>query len=234
MTQKRSCHPALTAWFHEYVNEIAGKPLDEPLTFGDLNTHGIQLRMISTCLTHRRPCGLPFDSAQFYFKRSDLAEYFPEPVIQWMEKHQRPPEKGTTEVDETGFCRLPQANDMPVLVAAHMSLSFPFFFRAVPLYAVDFSLARPEPSGAPHRDNWRTPEPCWFLDGGICSNSRFVCLMHRCPDGLHSESTCRGFAKTVPRALSGCRHATRKGSVNSFIVFPIKTALAQFSNTPRQ
>lgn len=170
MTQNRSGHPALTAWFHEYINDLAGKPLHEPLTFGDLNTHGIQLRMISTCLTHRRPYGLPFDSAQFYFKRSDLEEYFPKPVIQWMEKHQRPPEKGTTEVDETGFCRLPQASEMPVLVAARMSLSFPVLFRAVPLYAVDFSLAQPETSGAPQQDKWRTPERCWFLDGGICSN----------------------------------------------------------------
>lgn len=179
MTQKGFSQPALTAWFHEFLNDLAEKPLEEPLTFGDLNSHGIQLRMISTCLTHRRPYGLPIDSRQFYFKRSDLEEYFPDAVIQWMEKHQAPPEKDSSEIDETGFCRLPGPSDMPVLVAARMSLSFPVLFRAVPLYAVDFSLARmerpdpsvePKPGGALQPDERRTPERCWFLDGGICSN----------------------------------------------------------------
>ena len=30
--------------------------------------------------------------------------------------------------------------NLPVVVAARMSLSFPFLFRAVPLYTVDFTL----------------------------------------------------------------------------------------------
>ena len=68
---------------------------------------------------------------------------------------------------------------MPVIVAARMSLSFPFLFRAVPLYTVDFTLrqvkedepqVRPEPGGALNRGERRKPERCWFLDGGICSN----------------------------------------------------------------
>lgn len=179
MTPKGARHPALTEWFHGFLNEIAGKPRDQPLTFGDLNRHQIQLRMISTCLTHRRPYGLPIDSQQFYFKRTDLAEYFPEPVVKWMVDHPGLCEKGASEVDETGFCPFPHPSDMPVLVAARMSLSFPVLFRAVPLYAVDFSLARlhkPDPSlkpgsgGALQPGQKRKPERCWFLDGGICSN----------------------------------------------------------------
>jgi predicted acylesterase/phospholipase RssA len=179
LTPKGSAHPALTDWFHGFLNDIAGKPLDQPLTFGDLNSKGIQLRMISTCLTHRRPYGLPIDSQQFYFKRKDLEEYFPEPVIKWMEMHPSPRGREPLNVDEAGFCRLPHPSEMPVLVAARMSLSFPFLFRAVPLYAVDFSLARlekpdpslkQEPGGAPQPDQKRKPEKCWFLDGGICSN----------------------------------------------------------------
>jgi predicted acylesterase/phospholipase RssA len=179
MTERGSRRPALTAWFHEFVNDLAGKPVDQPLTFGDLNTQGIQLRMISTCLTHRRPYGLPIDSDQFYFRRKDLEEYFPEPVIKWMESHPAPRENDLSDVDEAGFCRLPKPSDMPVLVAARMSLSFPVLFRAVPLYAVDFSLARrekadsslkPEPGAALQPNEKRVPELCWFLDGGICSN----------------------------------------------------------------
>jgi predicted acylesterase/phospholipase RssA len=179
MTPDGSQHPALTDWFHSFLNDIAGKPLDQPLTFGDLNRHGIQLRMISTCLTHRRPYGLPIDSQQFYFKRKDFEDYFPETVIKWMENHPGPRDRDMSEVDESAFCRLPHPSEMPVLVAARMSLSFPVLFRAVPLYAVDFSLAqlekpdpslKPEPGVALQAGEKRKPERCWFLDGGICSN----------------------------------------------------------------
>jgi len=135
--------------------------------------------MISTCLTHRRPYGLPIDSQQFYFKRKELEEYFPEPVIRWMESHPGPRDRDTSDVDETGYCRLPHPSEMPVLVAARMSMSFPVLFRAVPLYAVDFSLAhlakrdpslKPGSGEALQPDEKRKPERCWFLDGGICSN----------------------------------------------------------------
>jgi hypothetical protein len=96
-----------------------------------------------------------------------------------MEDHPGPSDTNSSQVDETGFCRLPHPSDLPVLVAARMSLSFPFLFRAVPLYAVDFSLARlekpapplqAEPGGALQPNEKREPERCWFLDGGLCSN----------------------------------------------------------------
>jgi hypothetical protein len=57
---------------------------------------------------------------------------------------------------------MPAAADLPVVVAARMSLSFPILFSAVPLYAVDFT--------TPERSGGREPEPCWFSDGGITSN----------------------------------------------------------------
>jgi hypothetical protein len=53
--------------------------------------------------------------------------------------------------------------NLPVVVGARMSLSFPVLISAVPLYAIDFSLK--ENSGDDPR-----PERCWFSDGGICSN----------------------------------------------------------------
>ena len=131
MTQKGSREPALSDWFSRFINDLAGKPLDQPLTFGDLNSKGIQLRMISTCLTHRRPYGLPIDSQQFYFKREDFEEYFPEPIIKWMETHPCPRDKDPVGVDEAGFCRLPQPSEMPVVVAARMSLSSPCINRLI-------------------------------------------------------------------------------------------------------
>jgi len=170
--------PALADWFHGFLNDLAGKPPEKPLTFGDLHDRGIQLRMISTNVTHGRPYGLPLDTANFYFKPKELAEYFPDAVIQWMMDHPgHASEKD--DVDSNGFSRLPDAADLPVVVAARMSLSFPFLFRAVPLYTVDFTLLEldepdptlvKEPGGALQPGEPRVPERCWFLDGGICSN----------------------------------------------------------------
>ena len=170
--------PALTDWLHGFLNELAGKPLDKPLTFGDLHDQGIQLRMLSTNITHGRPYGLPLDTANFYFRPEELAEYFPETVIRWMKDHPGHSSK-KDNVNTAGFLRLPDAADLPVVVAARMSLSFPFLFRAVPLYTVDFTLLErntpdpspvEEPGGALQPGEPRLPERCWFLDGGICSN----------------------------------------------------------------
>jgi predicted acylesterase/phospholipase RssA len=65
--------------------------------------------------------------------------------------------------DLSGLCRLPGPEHLPVVVAARMSLSFPFLFRAVPLHSVDYSLNLKAGEGF-------KPERTWFLDGGICSN----------------------------------------------------------------
>ncbi|MBV9397497.1 MAG: patatin-like phospholipase family protein [Bryobacterales bacterium] len=172
--------PALTPWFHTFLSDVSGKPLNEPLTFGDLRDRDIQLRMISTCLTHGRAYGLPIDTKDFYFKEDEFRQYFPDDVVNWMVAHPGPPpSREEKSVDVSGFCRLPGPSDLPVVVAARMSLSFPFLFRAVPLYAVDFTLrqvkkgepaVKPEPGGALNVGQLRRPERCWFLDGGICSN----------------------------------------------------------------
>src|SRR5262249_18196929 len=46
---------SLVAWLNERLNTMAGLPANHPLTFGDLKDAGIELRMISTCLTFGRP-----------------------------------------------------------------------------------------------------------------------------------------------------------------------------------
>ena len=56
--------------------------------------------------------------------------------------------------------------DLPVVVAARMSLSFPILFAAVPLWAVDFSRT----INARRTGERPTAERCWFSDGGISSN----------------------------------------------------------------
>jgi hypothetical protein len=83
---------------------------------------------------------------------------------------------------------LPEPEDLPVVVAARMSLSYPVLLSAVPLYMVDrLPRTRAEAErleqeeaaavdsieGPEEQKSWR-PEPrlerCWFSDGGICSN----------------------------------------------------------------
>ncbi len=181
MPHSANGHPALTQWFHGFLSQLSGKPPEQPLTFGDLQEKEIQLRMISTCLTHRRPYGLPIDTKNFYFREDEFRQYFPAAVVDWMVSHPAPEAnpRDDSQAATPGYCRLPQPSDMPVLVAARMSLSFPFLFRAVPLYAIDYTLRRlkeneppvpPASGGALNFGEPRIPERCWFLDGGICSN----------------------------------------------------------------
>ncbi|HUU25864.1 MAG TPA: hypothetical protein VMW68_09915 [Methyloceanibacter sp.] len=67
------------------------------------------------------------------------------------------------DVDTVGFLPLPAPEDLPILLGARMSLSFPFLLSAVPLYAVNFE--------APKSKAGKFPlEKCWFSDGGLTSN----------------------------------------------------------------
>ena len=136
---QRLVRPLLSVWFDSLLSDISGKPADQPLTFGDLQRSEVQLRMMSTCATHGRPYHLPIDTSDFYFKESEFLEYFPKPVVAWMMRHPGPSSavREDDPIDTSGFCSLPRPADMPVLVAARMSLSFPVLFRAVPLYKID-------------------------------------------------------------------------------------------------
>jgi hypothetical protein len=168
---------ALVPWLDAYYAALAGAgsgPDDPPLTFGDL--HGakppIRLEMMTTCLTLGRPFLLPFRSdgdvregRLFYFRSEELSRLFPERIVRWMEEHPRPPEGEESEERRAEFAKqglrpLPAAEDLPVIFAVRMSLSFPILLAAVPLWAVDYS----------RDEEKRKPERCWFSDGGICSN----------------------------------------------------------------
>lgn len=153
---------ALTPWLTNLLNDYAGQPAAEPLTFGHLwgsrepgAEKQINLEMMTTSLTHGRPYRLPFDERVFYFREDEFRRFFPKEVVDWMVKH---PRESNSNFD--GFLPLPESVDLPVIVATRMSLSFPILFCAIPLYAVDRSRPRTE----------QKPEVCWFSDGGMCSN----------------------------------------------------------------
>lgn len=179
--------PGLVEWLDKGIQLAAGLGREEaPLTFRDLwsapsspgaprvavgdgderRLRSINLEMITTNVTHGRPYRLPLqdETDRVYFRRDDMERFFPDRVVAAMVKAARPyapasefdpPASGSTE----GLLELPRG-DLPILVAARLSLSFPLLFSAVPLWAVDHEMPRED----------RVLKRCWFSDGGLCSN----------------------------------------------------------------
>lgn len=168
MTEEpKSSSPALVPWLSKYLDELAGKKIGEPLTFGDLEAREIHLETITTDLTNGRPYSMPFgEHIHFYFDGKQLRRFFPENVVKWMEDH--PGKRSTRDQDgqvfSQGLSVLPDTKDLPVILAVRMSLSFPFLFCPVPLYGVDFGYG-PKTANGQH-----IAEPCFFVDGGITDN----------------------------------------------------------------
>jgi predicted acylesterase/phospholipase RssA len=181
--------PALTDWLHTFLQDVAGKPEAQPLTFGDLdgvvldktsNIRGIKLEMMTTALTMGRPFSLPFATEQFYFKPEELRRYFPRSVVDWMVAHpgsrSRPNHARDAAMHEFGYAPLPTNATLPVIVAVRMSLSFPFLLSAIPLYRYAWEASDAESSdGTAASDvSQRYVEAnvrrVLFSDGGICSN----------------------------------------------------------------
>jgi predicted acylesterase/phospholipase RssA len=172
--------PPLVNWLYSLLNEIAGLPSGEPLTFRHLheapvcndvtgNERAINLEVMTTNLTHGRPHRLPFpaeEAATFYFAPDEWREFFPGEVIDYLVRLPQDGMPNVVTAEGLELYRVPEA-DLPVIVAVRMSLSFPGLFSAVPLWAVDFTRTQNQhlADGAP-----RTAERCWFSDGGLTSN----------------------------------------------------------------
>ena len=179
--------PGLTQWLHEGIQLSAGlKKKDRPLTFRDLwnspafpgaarqhcgpldpaSRRSINLQTITTNLSHERPYRLPLEdrSSWLYFKPGELKDFFPPDVLDALTRCARPyhPLSDSDPPPErvpAGLLELPGA-DLPLVVAARLSLSFPLLFSAVPLWAVDYEAPREQ----------RTLRRCQFTDGGASSN----------------------------------------------------------------
>ena len=129
----------------------------------------IDLEVMTTNLGFGRPHRLPFDEGTFMWCRTCLSRYFPGYVIEHMTQNTEELADLTRAGHNVPYIcpdhrerlrRFPAAPDLPVVVAARMSLSFPFLISAVPLFVVDWSRA-PGKQGV---------ERVWFSDGGISSN----------------------------------------------------------------
>jgi len=182
LSAEESASPALTPWLGDLIDDLAAKDGDGPLTFGDLGARGIALQVMTTNVTHRRPHRMPWSQRELLFDPAELRRLFPERIVAWMVEH--PPDPGEGRDGERRRLRLealaplrpfPAADDLPVVVAARMSLSFPLLISAVPLYALDMTRTRTQAAVEAVEDGRQPPHPlaaevCWFSDGGIASN----------------------------------------------------------------
>lgn len=208
----------LTPWLTDLLNEFAHLPRDTPLTFGHLwagperpredapedpDERFLQLAMMTTNLTNRRAHELPFSARDWFFRPEEMRQLFPPEVCDWLESHSldKLPFEDTDAgrrsrmrlalAKEKGLLALPLAADLPVVVAARMSLSFPVLLSAVPLWKFDMTRKANKALGEWRQwaadqegfdalsQSWRTEgrpkgkpiaECCWFSDGGISSN----------------------------------------------------------------
>lgn len=209
--------PALTLWLSRLIDEIAGKT-DGPLTFRDLHEakippsiadimkgkerRSIDLRAVTTSISFGRPFEIPFDTNIFAFDPKEWRRLFPDYVVDFLiAKANAIPDADTLKRD--GKLPLPNA-DLPVIVAARMSLSFPVLFTMVPLWSVDY------------HDDDKPLQKNWFSDGGITSNfpiHRFDSLLPRWPTlGLNLQSTDES---GVPQ-----RRRLRKSGGKNFVYLP--------------
>jgi predicted acylesterase/phospholipase RssA len=192
-----------TDWLAELIDEAAGRDVrkDPPLTFGDLlkplgDRKPINLAMMTTCLTERRPYTLPMESPDkskvadeeaddkdndfleraygFAFKKSEWDRLFPKRIIGFMVANGR---KCPSHKDEgEDFYYFPEKAKLPVVVAARMSLSFPGLISAVPLW-------RRDPSYNDENKSERlTLRRCLFSDGGLSSNFPIHFFDHLLPN----------------------------------------------------
>jgi predicted acylesterase/phospholipase RssA len=225
--------PSLISWLHRGIQMAAGRRVggpdpEPPLTFDDLwrapgfppawlegatgeAARSINLQVITANLTHGRPYRLPLDddpAARLFFKPDELREYFPGDVVDFLVaksvsyaprlRFSDPPASAVP----ADLRELPRG-DLPIVVAARLSLSFPFLFSAVPLWAIDYEAQLDK----------RGVKRCWFSDGGVCSNfpiHMFDAFVPRWPTfGVSLESRDKG-GQRPPVSLTA-RHSEGRG-----------------------
>lgn len=164
LTQPDHTEPALTDWLTDTIDRVAGRSTSgTPLTVHDLETAkpAINVRTVTTDLTTRRPYSLPIGPNTYYFSKSEFQKLFPARVVDHMtrDENSRVKDKGTKK--PIGDLWYFKDKEIPLVVLARMSLSFPFLFSAVPLYRHDHTL---------ENEHKEKPVRCLFSDGGLSSN----------------------------------------------------------------
>lgn len=140
----------------------------------------INLQMFSSNVTQARPVRLPLNDAntRLFFHPEEWKEFFPPTIMEELLRVSRtyeqdgpsdPPKPGAEtpedaeeaqQVELLRVLRELPSGEMPIVVAARMSLCFPLLFSCVPVYAIDYEA----PSGQ------RKVRQCLLSDGGLCTN----------------------------------------------------------------
>ncbi len=195
--------PPLTEWLTDWLDEVAGLSAGEgPLTFGQLYGEQasevfrrlrldeavapdsplarrefdpeIDLQMMTTCLTFKRPYIFPFRTKVFCYCPDCWAQFFPVRVLDALVARSAPTEPRTQQVHgvsvpidqncihhrSTPVLQLPSAPDIPVVIGVRLSLSFPILLSAIPFQTIDYNRG----------EGKRGLVELWFSDGGISSN----------------------------------------------------------------
>ena len=197
--------PGLTEWMHAEIRQLAGLEEEgDPVTFGDLwnsplypgekplsaDERPLNLEVITTDASHSEPRTLPFTKGTLWFRKDDVLRLFPQVVVEAMIARAKAP---PLDHDNQTYHAFPAAADLPIVVAARMSLSFPLLISAVPLYEQHF-LKKEDRSQEATRAEKAAPlaesvedlasnasgkgakpgkfemRVCWFTDGGVSSN----------------------------------------------------------------
>ena len=170
----------MTGWLYGLYQQLAGKPMDKPLTFGDLwdaprreGERGICLNLMSVNLSLGRPVRITCDEERhaleedekYWFDPADFERLFPKHVVAAMV---------AAGEDEPGgqigrFLPFPRMSRVPVIVGVRMSFALPVLFSAVRLYKRD-ATRLPVEHAAGEKVPEAALEPCWFVDGGVCTS----------------------------------------------------------------
>jgi hypothetical protein len=166
--------PGLTDWLHARIQSLAGRDDPDvdperkatPVTYGELAARGINLVTMTTNLTQGSGDVFPMPTGGWAFDPDDLAVLFPADVVEHLTEKGNEQSPGSADREaalrEQNLVPLPAPSELPILLGARLSLSFPILISAVPLYAW-----LPTRAG----DDWRMQYvKCWFSDGGITSN----------------------------------------------------------------
>jgi predicted acylesterase/phospholipase RssA len=135
----------LTDWLYKTVQRCAGNP-GKPLTFRDLvgkdpKNAEVNLQLITTDLSSSRPATLPLpepgdEEKPYFFAEEEWRRLFPDAVVDHM-----------VEVSADGAEPDPHRGgrmlhpvpglDLPIVVAARLSLSFPILLSTIPFWRAD-------------------------------------------------------------------------------------------------
>jgi predicted acylesterase/phospholipase RssA len=164
LTQPGSNGPALIDWLADMIDRVAGLPAGAPpLGSADVAAKEIVVKTVTTDLTTRRPYSLPIENNLHFFSEAEFRRLFPKRVVDFMIAN-----SSKVETEEVQVAAAPkdlyyfQLENVPLVVLARLSLSFPGLVSCVPLWRIDYTLRNPGPKGKVVR--------CLFSDGGLSSN----------------------------------------------------------------